>query len=372
MKILYLFPEALPLPRARGIQVAHTLSEMAKQGCDVTLAYVPSEGDPLYGLNTDKRIYCIPIQRNFPYPFGRMGSVKLFYFRLRKILDQVSGDTIIYVRHLKLAEKIITDYPRLTLVYEAHEVFSKTVPTSKKKATFHREAKVFQQASLIVANSNATAKQLLELYGQPKQEIAVIPNGATIPADIPSKNWEAIQSSIVYSGSFFGWKGVDDLVCAVEFLPEQYCIKLIGGTKERLGTAFDRLSPRAKQQITCIDRMPHGDVMRELQAACIAVLPNKPDIDSQFTSPIKLFEYMGAGCAVVASDLPSVREILNEDEAAWFEPGNPASLAKAITALGQNIVKAKAMSTRLHTKAAAYSWSARAQRLIQLLSKFKP
>ena len=54
MRILYVFPEPLPLPRARGIQVAHTVAALAQQGVTVHLAYVPSGdgADPLaaYGI----------------------------------------------------------------------------------------------------------------------------------------------------------------------------------------------------------------------------------------------------------------------------------------------------------------------------------
>ena len=75
--------------------------------------------------------------------------------------------------------------------------------------------------------------------------------------------------------------------------------------------------------------VPQQEVMRGLHSACIAVLPNRDDADSRYTSPIKLFEYMAAGCAIVASDLPPLRADLAGDEPVWVRPGDPPTWPRA-------------------------------------------
>ena len=54
-----------------------------------------------------------------------------------------------------------------------------------------------------------------------------------------------------------------------------------------------------------------------------------------FTSPLKLFDYMAAGAPIVASDLPTVREVLTDgDNALLVPPGRPVdALAAAIRRL---------------------------------------
>lgn len=100
-------------------------------------------------------------------------------------------------------------------------------------------------------------------------------------------------------------------------------------------------------------------VAQALQHACIAVLPNRADADSAFTSPIKLFEYMAAGCAIVASDLPAVREILAADEAVWVRPGDAQSLAAGLRRLAADPALARALSERVRAKARRYTWTQR-------------
>ena len=103
-------------------------------------------------------------------------------------------------------------------------------------------------------------------------------------------------------------------------------------------------------------------------SACIAVLPNRADPDSVFTSPIKLFEYMAAGCAIVASDLPAMREILADDEVMWSKPGDPGSIAEAIKALVGDPARARRMGERVREKSRQYTWQTRAARVMALLS----
>jgi len=64
-------------------------------------------------------------------------------------------------------------------------------------------------------------------------------------------------------------------------------------------------------------------VKAQLADAAVAVLPLTEDlISASFTSPLKLFEYMAARVPIVASDLPSTREVLTPGENALLVPSN--------------------------------------------------
>ncbi|TAK67887.1 MAG: glycosyltransferase [Betaproteobacteria bacterium] len=170
---------------------------------------------------------------------------------------------------------------------------------------------------------------------------------------------------MAYAGSFFAWKGVADLVQAASEL-SGCSITLYGGDAAQLARERGR-APAAGAQLEFRGHVPQQEVMRGLASACIAALPNRDDADSRYTSPIKLFEYMAAGCAIVASERPPLRAVLAEDEAAWVRPGDPASLAEGIRRLVADPESARRMGERAREKARAYARRARAERVAGLL-----
>ena len=365
MTLLYAFPETLPLDRARGVQVAHVVADLAQLGMPVELAYVPSASlHPLayYGLTVPAGLTLTPLSRSLPWPLQRVHSNRLFLSRLSRRIAAATH-TVLFVRHLKLAALLLQRYPARKLVYEAHEVFSDTGTLARHDINFEMEALVMRKAALVLANSAATAARLSELHGGRKVE--VLANGVDWPEGLPEKDWHCAGLHIIYAGSLFGWKGVEDLVEAAAKLPG--CrITIIGGNAGQLARLRSQ-APAAGAQLVFRGQLPHAEVALALQSACIAVLPNRDQPDSRFTSPIKLFEYMAAGCAVVASDLPALRDVLSEDDAVWVRAGDAAALATGIGALTADPGRARRIGTQLREKARAYTWRARAEKLATLL-----
>jgi glycosyltransferase involved in cell wall biosynthesis len=365
VKLLYVFPEPLPLDRARGIQTVHTVAALAAQGIDLTLAHVPSAGDPFaaYSVTRPGNVTLLPVSRSLPWPLQRVHSNGFFAARLLKRIDPTETGAVV-ARHLKVSEFLLRRIPGLRLVYEAHEVFADTAPPRRREETAARERAVVTGASALVTNSKATAARLRALY-EIAGPVEVIPNGVEYPESIPAKDWTHARERIVYAGSFFGWKGVDDLVDAARTLPG-FRMRLIGGSEERIAELRARAGA-AGAELDFPGHIPHGSVASELARACIAVLPNRADPDSAFTSPIKLFEYMAAGCAVVASDLPSLREVLDRDDVVWTAPGDPAALASAIRNLAEDPERARRLAAHLREKARGYTWAARGERLARVV-----
>jgi glycosyltransferase involved in cell wall biosynthesis len=367
VKLVYVFPEPLPLERARGIQTVHTVAALAAQGIEVTLAHVPSSGDPFaaYSVAMPAKVRLLPVSRSLPWPFVRMHSNRFFAARLARHIDPRESP-VVMARHLKAAALLLERIPRLKLVYEAHEVFADTARPRRRGSTERLERSVVKRAAALVANSNATAARLRALY-EINAPIEVIPNGVEYPESLPAKDWQRAPERIVYAGSFFSWKGVDDLADAARAL-SGFRIRLIGGSEHRI-TELRARAGNAGAALDFTGHIPHGRVAAELARACIAVLPNRADPDSAFTSPIKLFEYMAAGCALVVSDLPSVREVLDQDDAVWTAAGDAVGLADAIRALAEDPERARRLGARVREKARGYTWAARGERLARIVRR---
>jgi len=362
MKLLFAFPEPLPLPRARGVQVAWMAEALCAAGVDVTLASVPSpDGHPLQpiGKPLPARLRLRPTSNRWPFPFGRWHSVSRFARQLVRQLDAERPDAI-FVRHVKLAYQLLRLRPDIPLIYEAHEVFAANAPAAKRERLARQEAFVLNHAAGIVPISGAVQAALHRDYAYSSSEI-VLHSATELPAAPATKDWADCARRIVYAGSFFSWKGVDDLVDAAAELPG--CrITLIGGEASEIERLQGRIAPGGAE-VVLLPRMSPAEAMAHLQTACIAVLPNRAEGVSHFTSPLKLFEYMGAGCAIVAADIASVREVLGNDEGRWFPPGSPKALAAAIRELTENPEAARACGAAAARRARAFTWQGRAEAL---------
>jgi glycosyltransferase involved in cell wall biosynthesis len=101
-------------------------------------------------------------------------------------------------------------------------------------------------------------------------------------------------------------------------------------------------------------------------------LPNpRSAISSAFTSPLKLFEYMASGRPIVASDLPSLREVLRHEENALLaEPGNPQALVAGIQRIKDDAALGQRLAAQARADVAQFTWARRAERLETLFSAF--
>ncbi|MBI2023022.1 glycosyltransferase [Candidatus Giovannonibacteria bacterium] len=86
-----------------------------------------------------------------------------------------------------------------------------------------------------------------------------------------------------------------------------------------------------------------------------------------YMSPMKMFEYMASKRPIVASDLPSVREVLNESSAIFVEPGNPKSLADGIQKLLSDPGLGEKLAARAYEGVQSYTWEKRAELIIRAI-----
>jgi len=117
--------------------------------------------------------------------------------------------------------------------------------------------------------------------------------------------------------------------------------------------------------------VPPADVAGCLSKADIFVLSNPASvISSHATSPLKLFEYMAAGKAIVASNLPAIAEILTNDiNAVLVEPGDAEALAAGIRTLAADADLRNRLGDAARRDVAEYSWKRRAERLEALFTE---
>lgn len=194
------------------------------------------------------------------------------------------------------------------------------------------------EADRIVTPSRTTAA-LLESLGVERTKIRVIPNGADLdpPAARPDG---APEQFLLYFGAAQSWQGIDTLLRAFSLLADFDGLRLVLCVSRRSSAwrAYERLAERLGIASRLVWRFELEE--RELSAwrqhalACVAPLTDCARNVVQGCAPLKILEAMASGAAVVASDVPPVRELIADRENGWLvHPERPAELARAIRIL---------------------------------------
>lgn len=175
------------------------------------------------------------------------------------------------------------------------------------------------------------------------------------------------RAIVAYTGHLYPWKGVYTLADAARLAPDILFV-VVGGTT-RDGKRFrDRVQASGVRNLRMVGHVPPTEVPFYLSAADVLVLPNsaREVISREYTSPLKLFEYMASGTPVVASDLPSLREVLQDGENALLvEPDNPEALVGGLRRILQENDLGSRLAAQARQDVAAYTWEQRAAKILE-------
>ena len=205
--------------------------------------------------------------------------------------------------------------------------------------------------------------------------VAVVPDGARLTTPVAWPPDPLAPCTVAYAGHLYAWKGVDVLLAAISHVPGVQGLVIGGHEKEadlaRLRALAARLG--VDSRVTFTGHLAPSDVADRLAEADILVLPNPASaISTHATSPLKLFEYMAAGKAIVASNLPAIREILTHDvNAVLVTPGDSDALAAGICRLADDAALRALLGQAARTAVAEYSWDRRAERLEALFTEVR-
>ncbi|BEL03685.1 hypothetical protein Q0Z83_018760 [Actinoplanes sichuanensis] len=228
------------------------------------------------------------------------------------------------------------------LVYEANGLPSIELPYAWPMAAPSTLAKIremeehcLRRAEAVVVPSYQIKNAVTE-RGVTPDRVHLIPNGADpVAPDVPRPP-DAPGRYVVYVGALQPWQGVDVLLRAFARLADLTDLSLVvcsSVTRSR-ARPLVRLAENLNIPVIWRFQLPHEEVAGWLAHAELSVAPltATPRNLVQGCSPIKVWESMAAGTAVVASDLPVIREVLG-DLGRFVPPGRPAELSRAIRVL---------------------------------------
>lgn len=174
-----------------------------------------------------------------------------------------------------------------------------------------------------------------------------------------------------YTGHLYAGRGTDLILELADRLPEINFL-LAGGEPNQVANLAAQVDQRGLNNIILTGFIPNRDLPR-YQAACeVLLMPYQKHVAassggdiSRYLSPMKLFEYMACGRAILSSNLPVLNEILNQTNAVLLPPDEIEAWVSALRMLLMHPEQRYKLAERARSDVQGFSWDIRAARILK-------
>lgn len=222
------------------------------------------------------------------------------------------------------------------------------------------QRRLLDAATIVYCVSEALIPYALA-RGAPRDRVRVLPNGVDTDAFGARPPLFAGRTRVAFVGSFKAWHGVEVLLEALQRAVAEGAdleCDLVGDgpTRHQLEALVSQAG--LEHRVRFLGARPHEEIPDLLREAEIAVAPAPGDVDYYF-SPLKVYEYAAAGCAIVAPRAGQVAERFHHrEDALLVSPGSPAELAEALCELARDGTLRARLGARARARARAeFDWS---------------
>jgi len=375
MKILYIANSRIPTEKAHGFQIVKTVEAIQLKGLSVELLlpdrknYIKQDIEDYYNIKTKIKVHFI---KNY---FGWLEKCfhKLYFFLQRISFGLAaffyalrSSSEVIYSREITIC--FFLSFFKKNIVFEDHE------PKKRLRWLYRIFIKKINKKVLVANNLEDLYKSL----DVDENSYILAPNGVDLEEfdrikkddDVWQKEFDFKKEEkiVLYVGHFYKWKGIYTLLDAAKSIKGN--VVLIGGIKQDQLKIRDYINNKNLKNVFCHEFIPHSKIIRYIKSADVLALPNtaKEERSANYTTPIKLFEYMASGVPIVASRLKSFATYLKDNENALLcEPDNQQDLAKKINRVLSDQKLQESLSTNALRQVKNYTWEKRAEKIIDFI-----
>jgi glycosyltransferase involved in cell wall biosynthesis len=268
--------------------------------------------------------------------------------------------------------------PKVKFFFEAHAV---------REDRFFRYA--VRRADGVVAITNGIKEELVAM-GIKEEKILVEHDAVDLSLFAGAFSREAVRTKagiplnaivVAYVGKYTTMgkhKGVDEFIESFALARKEnpnLHLLLVGLSKGEVPvveSVCDRLSIPSSSR-TLVAHIPSNEVPAYTRMSDMLVM-NYPNTRhyARYMSPMKLFEYMASRVPIITTDLPSVREVLNDNETFYVPAEDSVALAGAIVEIASHKEEAAKRAARAYEKVSKeYTWDKRADAILDFISSSK-
>lgn len=369
MKIAVSSTTRIPSSAANSIQVLMACEGLKVCGNEIDLC-VPGSGmpdfesiRPQYGLHCEAfPIVYLPSKAKL----HRLDFAWAAFCRAKAIRAD-----LVYTWTIQIA--VLAAVNGMRTVFEVHDL-----PTGRGRFWFGLYTKLKTPKTCAVI-TQALLDRLLKLYPNLKEsECVIAPNGCcpqdyeSLPSIDDAKKalgFDPNRVLVSCSGHLYRGRGSELFLKLAEHFP-QADFHWFGGTPEDTAHCRDLTYENDLRNARFHGFIPRGDLPLYQAASDILLMPYGANIagssggnSADICSPMKMFDYMACGRAIMTSDLPVIREILDESCAVFCKPEDSESWIQALAPLLENSSRRAVLADAVRSRSSRYTWEKRAEKI---------
>mgnify|MGYP001309097948 CR=1 FL=1 len=316
MKICYLANTAIPSTNASAIQIVKTCESFSKLNHKVFLITTRVSNKDIFDFyNVKSKFECLRLKSFTKFPLG----IKFYLFSIISIFKSMSFKPDLYITRnfftcfllVLLKKKVIVE------IHHDLDIESRIVRYLVRNIKYFNSKYILK----IIAISNFAKNSYIKKYSVDKKKFIVLPSGSSIVQcfkfSIVKKKYE-----IGYLGSMYKSRGFDLLVNLAK-IDKNNNYHLYGSLKN----VENLISKRNIKNLFIYNHIPYAQIPKVLSKMDFLLMPYTSNITAagdvgditNYTSPLKLFDYLSAGKIILCSDYKVLREVINKNNAIFVK-----------------------------------------------------
>lgn len=374
MKIACISVSQAPASTAHSIQALKACHALAQLGHTVGL-WIPELPGPEqppwealaahYGLETPFELRRLPSRR----------ALRRYDFALRAVhAAHAWGAQLVYTWLLPAA--LLAQWRQLPVIFELHDR-----PTGRLGPRLFRRLATSAGKQRILVITTALRRRVQADLGLalPDRLVQIAPNGAdleryqNLPAPAGARRALGLPECLTagYTGHFYSGRGAGLLLGLARRFPQVQFL-WVGGRAEDVRRWREQLDSAGVTNVRLTGFVDQQRLPMYQAAADILLMPYERVVagssggnSADICSPMKMFDYLAAGRAILSSDLPVLHEVLNADNAVFCPPEDLPAWEDAFRSLLDDPARRARLGAQAQKDAERYAWKERARRALE-------
>ena len=317
-----------------------------------------------YGLSEAFESKFFPYRDLIGLPTAFLSEI---YFRKVTRLLEESNVELVFTRTFRLPKYTV---PKgIPTLVETHG----PPDNSKRKNDLYRLLE--QDALLGLVTISEPLKDRYITHGLPAEKIFVAADGVDMEMFSEDLGQQEARSTLglkqqepyaVYVGHLYDDRGIQEILAvAAAYLSCNFL--LVGGHPEHIKKWQAIVNDRGLGNITLTGFVNNSEVSKYLWAADILMMPYSQHCPTaDWMSPLKLFEYMAAGRAILATNLDTIQTILTDGvNALLVEPDSADSLTRGFEKLFNDPELRESLAANAKAEVKGFSWDQRVKNILE-------